>query len=79
MYCAGSVFQALGKGTYSLIVSVARQLIVLVPVAFLLSLSGNLSLIWIAFPIAEVASLAVTLVMYRRINKKIISKLPDGN
>ncbi|MBE6672462.1 MAG: MATE family efflux transporter [Ruminococcaceae bacterium] len=75
----GSMFQALGKGTYSLIVSVARQLIVLVPVAFLLSLSGNLSLIWLAFPIAEVASLAVTLVMYRRINKKIISKLPDGN
>ena len=73
----GSVFQALGKGTYSLIVSVARQLIVLVPVAFLLSLSGNLDLIWLAFPIAEIASLTATLIMYRRINKKIISQIPN--
>lgn len=74
----GSVFQALGKGTYSLIVSVARQLIVLIPVAFLLSLSGKLSLIWLCFPIAEIASLTVTLIMYRRINRKIISQLPEG-
>ncbi len=74
----GSVFQALGKGTYSLIVSVARQLIVLVPVAFLLSLTGNLNLIWLSFPIAEFASLAVTLIMYRRINKKIIANIPEG-
>jgi len=73
----GSVFQALGKGTYSLIVSVARQLVVLVPVAFLLSLSGNLSLIWLSFPIAEFASLTATLILYRRINKKIISQIPD--
>ncbi len=72
----GSVFQALGKGTYSLIVSVARQLVVLIPVAFLLSLSSKLSLIWLAFPIAELASLAVTLIMYRRINRKIIRQLP---
>ena len=75
----GSVFQALGKGTYSLIVSVARQLVVLVPVAFLLSLSGNLSLIWLSFPIAELASLTATLIMYRRINSKIISKLSEND
>lgn len=72
----GSVFQALGKGTYSLYVSIARQLLVLVPVAFLLSLTGKLNLIWLAFPIAEIMSFVATLFYFRRINKKIISKMP---
>lgn len=54
-YCivVGSVFQALGNGVYSMVVSIARQLCVLLPVAYLLSLSGNVDLIWWAFPIAE--------------------------
>ena len=73
----GTVFQALGNGVYSLIVSVARQLVVLVPVAFLLSKIGGLSLIWWCFPIAELMSLAVTLFFLVRIYKGIIAPIPE--
>lgn len=61
-YCivVGSVFQALGNGVYSMVVSIARQLCVLLPVAYLLSLSGNVNLIWWAFPIAELMSLGMS-------------------
>lgn len=72
----GSVFQALGYGTYSMFVSIARQLVVLLPAAYLLSLAGDLDLIWWAFPIAEVASLTVTLFLYARLYRKVISKIP---
>lgn len=73
----GSMFQALGKGTYSMIVSIARQLLVLLPAAYLLSLSGNVNLIWWAFPIAEFMSVAVTTFFFIRINKKIISRIGE--
>ena len=73
----GSVFQALGNGVYSLAVSVARQLIVLLPVAYLLSLTGNVDNVWWAFPIAELMSLSMTIFFYRRINRKIISKIGE--
>ena len=56
----GSTFQALGKATFSMVVSLMRQLVVLLPVAFLLSLTGELSNVWWAFPIAECMSLIVT-------------------
>ena len=68
----GASFQALGNGIYSTITSLSRQLIVLLPVAFLLSLSGNVHLVWWAFPIAEVVSLAVTLFLFRRIYRQKI-------
>lgn len=72
--CAGSVFQALGNGVYSLIVSVMRQLVVLIPVAWLMSLTGNLELVWLSFPFAELMSLAVSLFFLRRIfNSKLAS------
>ncbi|MBQ7661067.1 MAG: MATE family efflux transporter [Clostridia bacterium] len=71
-----SVFQALGYGAYSMLVSIARQLIVLLPVAYLLSLTGNIDNIWWAYPIAEVASLAVTLLLYLHLHKTVISKIP---
>lgn len=76
-YCiiVGSVFQALGNGIYSMIVSIARQLIVLLPVAYLLSRTGRVSNIWWAFPIAELVSVSVTTFFLVRINKKIISKI----
>ncbi len=78
-YCivVGSVFQALGNGVYSMIVSIARQLCVLLPVAYLLSLSGNVNLIWWAFPIAELMSVAVSTLFLIRINKKIISRIGE--
>ena len=76
-YCiiVGSVFQALGNGVYSMIVSIARQLVVLLPVAYLLSLTGQVTNIWWAFPIAELMSTSVTTFFLIRINKKIISKI----
>lgn len=76
-YCivCGSVFQALGNGFYSLIVSVARQLIVLLPVAYLLSGFGNVNYVWWSFPIAEVVSLIMSTIFLIRIYRGIISKL----
>ena len=62
-----SVFQALGHGVLSLAVSVVRQLVVLLPVGFLLSLTGNLELVWWAFPIAELFSLTLCTVFLRRV------------
>lgn len=75
---SGGVFQALGNGVYSLIVSVCRQLLVLLPVAYLLSLTGELAAVWWAIPIAELMSVFVTLIMLSRIKKKVISKIPDN-
>ena len=63
---AGSVFQAIGNPFYSLIVSVCRQLVVLLPVAWLLSQTGNLTLVWLAFPIAELMSLTLSIIFLRR-------------
>ena len=68
-------FQALGNGIYSTITSLCRQLIVLLPVAFLLSLSGDVHLVWWSFPIAEVVSLAVTLFLFIRIYRQKIKPL----
>ena len=63
---AGSVFQALGTPFYSLIVSVCRQICVLLPVAYLLSLTGRLELVWWSFPIAELVSLTLSAIFLRR-------------
>ena len=63
---AGSVFQAIGNPFYSLIVSVCRQLVVLLPVAWLLAQTGNLTLVWLAFPIAELMSLTLSTIFLRR-------------
>ena len=71
----GGVFQALGNSVYSMIASIARQLVVLLPVAYLLSLSGNLDAVWFAFPIAEVASLAMTVILFLRLYRKKIRPL----
>ena len=76
-YCIimGSVFQALGNGVYSMIISIVRQMVVLLPVAYLFSLTGNLDMVWMAFPIAELFSLTLSTVFLIKINKKIISKI----
>ena len=63
----GACFQALGNGIYSTITSLGRQLVVLLPAAYLLSLSGNVNLVWLSFPIAELASAALTLFFFLRI------------
>ena len=72
-----TVFQALGNGIYSLIVSAARQLIVLIPAAYFLGKMGGLDLIWWAFPIAEMMSVTVSSLFLIHIYRKIIKKVPD--
>jgi Na+-driven multidrug efflux pump len=71
----GASFQALGNGIYSTIVSLCRQLLVLLPSAFLLSLSGEVSAVWWAFPIAEVMSLAATTFFFIRIYRQKIAPM----
>ena len=71
----GSTFQALGKGVYSMCVSISRQLVVLVPVAWLLSKTGNLNAVWWAFPIAEIMGATVTALFFLHLNKTIIKPL----
>lgn len=68
----GTSFQALGRAGYSMIVSIARQLVVLLPAAYLLSLSGNVNYVWWAFPIAEMMSLLVTIIFMIQINRQVI-------
>ena len=68
---ASSVFQALGNSMYSLIVSIARQLVVLLPVAYILSKFQQLDLVWLSFPIAEIASVVLSVLFLRIVLKKL--------
>lgn len=72
---SSSVFQALGNGLLSLLVSVGRQLIVLLPSAYLLATLGDVNLVWWAFPIAEIASLILCSLFLVHTFKRVISKL----
>ena len=72
---ASGAFQALGKSIYSMYVSVARQLVVLLTAAFLLAQTGRVELVWWAFPIAELVSFAMSVIFMVHINRKIISKI----
>ena len=74
---ASAVFQALGNGVYSLAVSVARQLVVLLPAAYILARLGGLHAVWWAFPIAEIMSVSVSTLFMIAINKKVIRTVPD--
>ncbi len=71
----GSSFQALGKGVYSMLVSFARQIVVLIPAAYLFSLSGDVNMVWWSFPLAEIASVAVSVGMFIHLYKTTISKI----
>lgn len=73
----GTLFQALGKSVYSMITSIMRQLVVLIPAAYLLSLIGDVSYVWWSFPIAEVMSCIVTIFFYKRIRKEIIDHIHE--
>ena len=76
----GGAFQATGKSIYSMLVSFVRQLIFLIPAAFVLALigrnTGNSNLVWWSYPIAEVVSLAISLFFYLRLHRNLLSKLP---
>ncbi len=71
----GSLFQAVGKAVCSMYVSVARQLVVLLPVAYVLAKIGGLGLIWWCFPIAEIMSLIISLVCLKGVNEKVLSQI----
>ena len=73
----GASFQALGNGIYSTITSLMRQLVVLLPAAYLLSLSGDVHLVWWSFPIAEVVSMLTSLYFFWRIYRQKIKPLFD--
>ncbi len=71
---SSSMFQALGNGITSMVVSIVRQLVVLLPVAFLLSKTGNLDLVWLAFPVAECVAVAMCIYYLRRTYKTTLAK-----
>ena len=73
---AGTVFQALGKAVFSMIVSIMRQLVVLIPAAYVLARVGGLHMVWWSFPIAEVISFIVSTIFLIRIYRTIIQKIP---
>lgn len=66
-----SMLQALGHGIYSMFISVGRQLIVLVPLAYLLAQTGNLNLVWLAFPLAEIMSIVLSCIFLRKVLKSL--------
>ena len=72
---AGSVCQAIGNPLYSMVVSVCRQLVVLLPAAWLLSRTGRLELVWWSFPIAEIASVTLSAIFLRRTMRSAGAKL----
>lgn len=74
----GTLFQALGKAVYSMINSICRQLVVLLPAAYLLAQLGDVNYVWWSFPIAEVASAIVTVIFLFRIKKNILDQIPSG-
>ena len=71
-----TVFQAVGKGTYSMIISISRQLAILLPAAWLIArLTGSVYAVWWCFPIAEITALVLSLYYYRKCNRKMIATL----
>ena len=70
-----TVFQAVGKGMYSLIMSLCRQLVVLIPSAYLLSHWLGVNAVWWSFPIAEIISLLICLVLYRKVDREMLQTL----
>lgn len=78
----GSSFQALGKSIYSMITSIVRQLVFLVPIAYVLARYGasvgSDDLVWWCYPIAEVFSLTLTLLFFRHVYRTMIARIPEG-
>lgn len=72
---SSSVFQALGHGVLSMMISIVRQLLVILPAAYLLSLSGRLELVWLSFPISELFSVVMCVIFTRRIIRTVIDPL----
>lgn len=79
----GSSFQALGKSMYSMVTSFVRQLIFLIPIAYVLARYGasigNSDLVWWCYPIAEIAALLLNIGFFMHLYKTMISKIPEGH
>ena len=79
----GAAFQALGKSVYSMNISLVRQLVFIIPCAYLFAKIGGVNMVWWAFPLAEMAGVTMSLLYTRSIKKNIISKMTprdkDGN
>jgi putative MATE family efflux protein len=73
-----SAFQSLGHPINSMIISIARQLVVLVPAAFLLAKTGNPDMVWWSFPIAEIMSLSASIFFMIKIHREVIRHIPDN-
>ena len=73
----GSLLQAVGKAVYSMINSICRQLVVLIPAAFLLAQLGNVNYVWFAFLIAEVASMLLTALFFKKVYSNVIKPLDN--
>lgn len=73
-----SAFQSLGHPINSMIISIARQLVVLVPAAFLLAKTGNPDMVWWSFPIAEIMSLSASIFFMKKIHREVIRHIPDN-
>lgn len=74
-----AVFQALGNGVYSLIISVARQIVVIIPVAFIFAKLFGLGMVWWSYPIAEIVSVVVCTIFLKRIFRERISSIEVQN
>lgn len=74
---SSSMFQALGNGVYSMIMSMARQLFVIIPVAFIFAKLFGLDMVWWSYPIAEIVSVAVCIIFLKRIFKEKLSTMED--
>jgi len=71
-----TVFQAVGRGSYSMIVSICRQLVVLLPAAWIIArLTNDVKAVWWCFPIAETVALVISLFFYRKCNRDLLSKM----
>ena len=70
-----TLFQAIGRGVNSLLISVLRQLFVILPVAYLMADLFGLEMVWYAFPIAEVVSVAVSILLFIRVYKARLANL----
>ena len=74
-----SVFQALGRGIQSMLISIFRQLLIVLPLAFLLSKTGNLDLVWWAFPVSDVLALIFAGYLLMRTYRQVIAPLTDAD
>ena len=72
-----SVFQAMGRAVYSMIISIIRQLAVLLPTAYLLALTGNINNVWFCFLIAEIFAISISAYYMHRLNRKYLRPMED--